>query len=93
MILVTDTQGDRVEVGETREDLERFLSETCSDDYGEQVLDWYDGGTRTFDIMNGWEDIMDTWTNLAIEDDDEDDEDEFEDEDEETLTERSTVAA
>lgn len=62
MIVVSDNEGDRVEVGEDRIDLVAFLSNYCSDDYTEVVLHWWDEGAGgPLNLDNGKEGVTDTW--------------------------------
>ena len=76
MIIVSDNEGDRVEVGTTRLDLENFLEECCSDDYAAEVLTWFDAGAiDTLVLPNGAEGITDTW----VTDDSEEEDDDMED--------------
>lgn len=69
MIVVSDNQGDYVEVGDTREQLEQFLDETCSSDYAQTILLWFDGGAiEPLLINNGLEEVVDTWEIFGEED-------------------------
>lgn len=77
MIIVSDNRGDRVEVGDTREDLVIYLEETCSEDYAEKVLEWFDSlsgdplvlADSPLALENGWEDVVDTWEWIPADDD------------------------
>lgn len=71
MIVVSDNHGDRVEIGDTREELEKFLSATCSEDYAEQVLTWFDAGSAdslVLDQGDGTDGVIDTWVMTSDED-------------------------
>lgn len=60
MIVVADIT-ERIEVGETREDLVAFLKDTCSSEYSEKVLAWFDTKPQVrFYISNA--ETMDEWT-------------------------------
>lgn len=53
MITVRDEQ-ETLNVGETREELAKYLSETCADSYRDAVLAWFDDGAQEpLHIANG----------------------------------------
>lgn len=60
MIVVRD-EDETLQVGETREDLVKYLADHCAKDYQEAVLAWFDAGAKMpLHIGNG-ESLVDEW--------------------------------